>query len=179
MEISCGEAPYLVSRYDTVNGEWIDVGNRIGILDRKLRIVNENVEHEEEWVKWVYEAYKATYAFEWQGDSLLIARENMLFTFIDYYLDRFEHFPIKEYLLEIAKILSWNVFQMDGLKYVIPNSCKPIKKQQVSLFENNNETACPGCAKGNNDRHIGIYCKIMDWETKRSKRFISLLGRKN
>lgn len=180
MEISCGEAPYLVSRYDTVTGEWIDVGNRIGILDRKLRVINENVEHEDEWVDWAFKAYKATYAFEWQGDSLLIARENMLFTFIDYYIDRFNHYPIREYLLEIAKILSWNVFQMDGLKFVIPNSCKPIPKRQLSLFEDDEQTEpCEGCLKGNNERHTGIYCKVMDWETKRSKKFISLLGRKN
>lgn len=181
MEISCGEAPYLVSRYDTVTGQWIDVRERIGILDRKLRVISENTEHEDEWMEWVYKAYKSTYAFEWQGDSLLIARENMLFTFIDYYVDRFEHYPIREYLLEIAKILSWNIFQMDGLKFVIPNSCQPVKKRQLSLFEEDNKVAdpCPGCMKGNNDKHTGVYCKIMDWETKRSKKFISLLVRKN
>ena len=180
MEISCGEAPYLVSRYDTVTGQWINVNERIGILDRKIRVINENIEHENEWVEWVYNAYKATYGFEWQGDSLLIARENLLFTFIDYYIDKFNHYPIKEYLLEIAKILSWNIFQMDGLKFVIPNSCKPIPKRQISLFEDeDNFEPCQGCLKGNNEKHIGIYCKIMDWETKRSKKFISLLGRKN
>jgi hypothetical protein len=39
MEISCGEAPYLVSRYDTVSGNIISVDDRIGLLDRKLRVV--------------------------------------------------------------------------------------------------------------------------------------------
>lgn len=53
MEISCGEAPYLVSRYDTVTGKWIEVCDRIGILDRKIRIVNENIETEQDWMKWV------------------------------------------------------------------------------------------------------------------------------
>lgn len=43
LEISCGEAPYLASRYDTVSGEWLEPNNRIGLLDRKLRIINENV----------------------------------------------------------------------------------------------------------------------------------------
>ena len=33
LEISCGEAPYLVSRYDTVTGNMIDVSERIGLLD--------------------------------------------------------------------------------------------------------------------------------------------------
>lgn len=180
MEISCGEAPYLVSRYDTVTGKWINVNDRIGILDRKIRVINENTDSEYEWLKWIYQAYKSTYGFEWQGDSLLIARENMLFTFIDYYFDRFKHYPNKEYLIEIAKILSWNIFQMDGLKFVIPNSCKPIKKRQLSLFEMDNKVdyPCPGCASGNNEKHTGVYCKMMDWETKKTKTFISLFGGK-
>ena len=180
MEISCGEAPYLVSRYDTVTGQWIDVENRIGILDRKIRIINENTEHEDEWYKWVIEAYKSTFAFEWQGDSLLIARENLLFAFIDYYVDRFEHYPINEYLIKIAEILSWNLWQMDGLKFVIPNSCKPVPKLQMSLFEDDNKMEeCQGCKKGNIHKHSGIYCKIMNWDTKRAIKFISLIGRKD
>lgn len=39
LEITCGEAPYLVSRYDSVTGEPIPIERRIGLLDRKLRIV--------------------------------------------------------------------------------------------------------------------------------------------
>lgn len=43
LEITCGEAPYLVSRYDIVTGDLIPIKDRIGFLDRKLRIVAENV----------------------------------------------------------------------------------------------------------------------------------------
>ena len=39
LEVSCGEAPYLVSRYGVVSGIDIDIKDRIGILDRKLRII--------------------------------------------------------------------------------------------------------------------------------------------
>lgn len=46
LEISCGEAPYLVSRYDTVTGKFIPVAQRIGLLDRKLRVVGENTSTE-------------------------------------------------------------------------------------------------------------------------------------
>ena len=49
MEITCGEAPYLVSRYDTTTGQPIPISHRIGILDRKMRVINENVETEKEW----------------------------------------------------------------------------------------------------------------------------------
>lgn len=176
LEITCGEAPYIVSRYDTVTGKWIEINDRIGLLDRKLRIINENTEHEEEWFEWTIKAYKATYGFEWQGDSLLIARENLLFTFIDYYVERFGNYPIIERLEEIAKILSWNIWQMDGLKYVIPNSCKPVPKLQMSIFDDEEEREdCPGCAKNDNSKHTGIYCIIKDWEKGKNIKFISLI----
>ncbi len=171
LEITCGEAPFLVSRYDTVTGEWIEPDDRVGVLDRKLRIISENVEHEKDWVEWSFEAFKTTFGYEWQGDSLLIARENLLFTFIDYYIDKFKNYPIKEYLIEIAKILSWNIWQMDGLKYVIPNSCKPIPKMQMSLFDDEEMEPCQSCLRENNNHHTGIYCKIMNWTTKRSIKF--------
>ena len=178
MEISCGEAPYICSRYDTVSGKWIELNDRIGILDRKFRVINENTNTKEDWLRWVQEAYKATYGFEWQGDSLLIARENLLFTFMDYYQGRFAEMPTNEMLQETAKIISWNIFQMDGLKFVIPNSCKPVPKFKPSMFdlieETDKEAYCPGCEKGDNKQHIGIYCKVMDWQKKRAIRFIDL-----
>ena len=178
MEISCGEAPYLASRYDTVTGKWIEVRDRIGILDRKIRIVSENTETEQDWMKWVIKAFQSVYGFEWQGDSLLIARENLLFSFIDYYTDRFTVPPVKEYLVKIAKILSWNLWQMDGLKYVIPNSCKPIENSQLSLFDNRTKNEpCPGCLENDNALHIGTYCRIMDWSHEHSVRFIDLFER--
>lgn len=177
LEITCGEAPYLVSRYDTTTGKWIEVGDRIGILDRKLRIVGENTTSEEEWHKWAVEAYKSTFGYEWQGDSLLIARENLLYTFIDHYYARFANVPIKEYLIEIAKIISWNIWQMDGLKFVIPNSCKPVRSNQISFFDEVKIEECPGCKKNDNYKHSGIYCKVMNWETNRSIKFVNLMGR--
>lgn len=180
MEISCGEAPYLVSRYDTVTGKWIDVGDRIGLLDRKIRIINENVESEQDWMKWVTKAFQSVYGFEWQGDSLLIARENLLFSFIDYYVARFTVPPIQEYLTQIAKILAWNIWQMDGLKYVIPNSCKSIGERQLSMCDVEAKfEPCPGCLKNNPALHTGIYCKIMDWSCKHSIRFIDLIEEGN
>lgn len=104
LEITCGEAPFLASRYDTVTGKWIDVNSRVGLLDRKLRVINENVSDEDDWLKYAFEAYQSTYGFEWQGDSLLIARENLLFTFIDYYVDKFDKFPAKDILLSLANV---------------------------------------------------------------------------
>ena len=81
LEITCGEAPYIVSRYDTTTGESIPIEKRIGLLDRKLRVVGENTTTSGEWLEWAQEAYKSIYAYEWQGDNLLIARESMLISF--------------------------------------------------------------------------------------------------
>jgi hypothetical protein len=178
MEVSCGEAPYLVSRYDTTTGDILNVDNRIGMLDRKIRVINENVNEEKEWYSWVIKAYKSIFGYEWQGDSLLIARENILYSFIDYYNFKFKKNPNKDQLMEIATIISWNIFQMDGIKYVIPNSCH-LEKQvfQLNLFDDEKsiEEECIGCKKGNNKLHNGIYCRIMNWNTNRKIKFISLL----
>lgn len=89
LEMACGEAPYITSRYDSTTGEFIPVENRVGILDRKLRVINENVDTTGEWLKAAQIAYKNIYAFEWQGDSLLLAREGMLVTFIENYISKF------------------------------------------------------------------------------------------
>ncbi len=178
LEITCGEAPYLVSRYDAVTAEEIEIKDRIGLLDRKLRIVSENVNSEPEWVEWAKIAYKSIYGFDWQGDNVLLARENLLRTFIDYYMDKFEHFPITEYLLEIAEIISWNIWQMDGLKYVIPNSCTIVDETIYTLFgEEHHKVECEGCKTNTPTKHNGIYCKIMDWGKNKPIKFVSLIRR--
>lgn len=178
LEITCGEAPYLVSRYDTVSGEEIPIADRIGLLDRKLRIVSENVDSEPEWLEWAKTAFKSVYGFDWQGDNVLLARENLLRTFIDYYVAKFDKFPIIEYLLEIAEIVSWNIWQMDGLKYVIPNSCKSVDETVYTLFgEEHHKMECEGCKTNNPNKHNGIYCYIMDWSTNKRVKFVSLIKR--
>ena len=120
LEITCGEAPFLVSRYDTVTGEPIPLENRAGLLDRKMKLVNENVHVKEEWIEWAIRAFEASYGYEYQGDNLLIARINLLLTFIDYYKDRWEEEPGKRLLRRIANKIVWNIWQMDGLKNTIP-----------------------------------------------------------
>jgi hypothetical protein len=176
LEITCGEAPYLASRYDTVSGEIIKIKDRIGLLDRKLRIINENLNSEREWYDWVKIAYQNIYGYDWQGDNILLARENLLLSFEDYYIDRFGLAPIKEYMLEIAEITSWNIWQMDGLKCVIPNSCRKQILRQLSLFDNNMvENECYGCKKNDIYKHTGIYCKIKDWDKNRTIKYVTLL----
>lgn len=184
LEISCGEAPYLVSRYDTVTGERIPLAQRIGLLDRKMRIVQENTTTAEGWLKWSQRAFESVYGYEHQGDNLLLARENLLYSYIEYYKARFGQTPETEQLRRIARIISWNIWQMDGLKYVVPGSCKPDENYQMSIFDflnvgnDMNATTgavCPGGARGDIYKHTGMYCKIMDWRSKCSRTFISMM----
>lgn len=87
LEITCGEAPFLASRYDAVTGDMIPVPDRIGILDRKLRIVTENVGTDDlqDWLYHAKRAVQGTYGFEWQGDNIVIARENILATVVEHF----------------------------------------------------------------------------------------------
>ena len=121
LEITCGEAPYLVSRYDVSTGELIVPPiRRIGMLDRKLRTVNENTETEEEWVKWAIRAFEASYGYEYQGDNVLVARINLLLTFVEYYEEHWERKPDEKLLKQLANKIAWNIWQMDGLKGTVP-----------------------------------------------------------
>jgi hypothetical protein len=176
LEMSCGEAPYITSRYDTTTGEFIPIEKRIGILDRKLRVINENVENSRKWLRVAQIAYKNTYAFEWQGDSLLLAREAMLITFIENYKLKFGKEPLLKSIQAIAKIIAWNVWQMDGLKGVVPNSCCPKPSKNPPLFGEIVMEECEGCTKNEIKKHNGTHCLIKDWKNKGEKiTFIKLL----
>lgn len=182
LEITCGEAPYIVSRYDTVTGKAIPVERRIGLLDRKLRVVGENTETTGDWLKWAQTAYMNVYGYEWQGDNLLLARENLLMTFVDYYKAKFgaDKMPQMKSLLYIAYIVSWNFWQMDGLKGVVPGSCGERRERVFDLFGETEVTSqCEGCKNGNMRQHNGTYCLIRDWgaktEDKKKIRFIDLI----
>ena len=166
LEITCGEAPYLVSRYDTTTGEPIPLKYRIGLLDRKLRVVSENLDKTGEWLKMAQEAYKSTYGYEWQGDNLLLAREALLMTFVDYYEAKFGKYPETDSVNYIAYIISWNTWQMDGLKMVVPNSCENVFEQ--GLFEMV-KVDCPACQSGATTGHIGKKCLIRDWKKQKPK----------
>ncbi len=176
LEISCGEAPYLVSRYDTVTGESIPIPQRIGLLDRKLRVVGENTSTEEEWFTWAKRAFQSVYGFEYQGDSLLLARKNLFATFIEVYRERFGKLPCLRQMKVIANIIAWNLWQMDGTKYVVPGSCKETRIEIFSMFGTEEQIdACPGCKSGNIRAHNGTYCIIKDWRSHQTMTFLSMV----
>jgi hypothetical protein len=185
LEITCGEAPYIVSRYDPVSEiqELLPLEKRVGFLDGKLKVVSSYCNTQEDWIKWAKIAFQSSYGYEWQGDSLLIARENLLYTFIDYYKHKFKKSPYLDLQKEIAEIIVWNIYQMDGLKYVIPMSCtneKVIIKGEVTLFETQEDTIieklCEGCVKKAAKKHNGIYVKIMDWVKGKPIKFVDIVA---
>lgn len=179
LEITCGEAPYLVSRYDTVTGLPIPLEKRIGLLDRKLRVVNENTDNTADWLKAAQSAFQSIYGFEWQGDNLLLAREALLYTFLDYFRAKFGKEPQLKSTLYIAYIISWNLWQMDGLKGVIPNSCGERRTIVADLFgETEHVSQCEGCKNGGFRNHNGTYALVKDWNAPKAKqkiRFIDLI----
>lgn len=181
LEITCGEAPYLVSRYDTTTGQFIHINDRIGLFDRKMRVVRENTKTLEDWWLATERALKSTYGYEWQGDNLLLAREALLMSVRDYYVDFCELNGLEPVLESdlvhkkaryVAYLISWNIFQMDGLKMVLPKTCHEEEETSSgftgALFEEEvhvpkKMTPCPGCAKNDILHHNGIPAIVVDW----------------
>lgn len=199
LEITCGEGPFITSRYNPVSNsrQIIKPDNRVGFLDRKLRVVNKHCDTVEDWLHYADVALKSCYGYEFQGDSLLIARENILMTINDFYKVKFEDNPNLASQAEIdgglataqlehfAEIISWNIFQMDGLTYTIPligggkssdreTPAANIDRNQISLFNLSkvidkqkrvSRSVKPKCAK------------IMDWQKHKTIYFYKLINK--
>lgn len=166
LEITCGEAPYIVSRYDASTGELIPIERRIGILDRKLRVVNENAADEAEWLEWAFRAFQSVYGYEYQGDNLLIARMNLLYTLTDYIEAMWHRQAARKELEKFLNVICWNFWQMDGLKDTPPYGIPSDEIVQLSMF-GDRETV---------DNEI-VYCKIYDWRADASRLFKNLKKR--
>jgi hypothetical protein len=118
-------------------------------------VVNENTDTEKDWFKWTERAFQSTYGYEYQGDNLLLARENLLYTFIDNKIYKFGNKPSFEELKKIATIISWNIWQMDGLTYTTPLGTIPENNVQLSFFEEPEK------------QPEASFCKIIDWRSKK------------
>ena len=167
LEITCGEAPYLVSRYDVETGEAIPIRERAGLLDRKLRVVGENTQTEEEWLEWTMRAFWATYGYEFQGDNVLIARVNLLMTFEEYLQERWKRKPTRAEYEKIANIITWNIWQMDGLTGTTPYGTPEGQFQQMDLFGMFGES-------GDEDKKKQPRCLVHNWTGGGSVEFLSL-----
>ena len=178
LEITCGEAPFIVSRYDAATGDPIPIGRRIGLLDRKLRIVGENTDNEQDWLKWAVRAIQSVYGYEYQGDNLLVARINVLMTFVEYMERMWQRRPTERELKTVANVIAWNFWQMDGLTCTVPKGklqapepeVKPITMEELGWFAGIDGDAQPKQTK----KETTPPCRVYDWRADISVTFNSL-----
>lgn len=166
LEITCGEAPYMATRYDMGTGKILPINEREGFVDRKLKRISSEVNDKSEWHSLAVLAYQASYGFEWNGDSLLLARENLLYTYRDYYLEKWQEEPSFDKFKYIAEIISYNIFQMDGIKYIIPLSDTETVASELQPDLFGDKTPLQAIARTNGKR-----VKIMNWHTKKMEFF--------
>src|SRR5690606_10460793 len=65
LEIACGEAPYIVSRYDPISDtqELVPIAERVGFLDKKLRVVSKYCDTKDDWIYWAKIAFQSSYGY--------------------------------------------------------------------------------------------------------------------
>lgn len=194
LEITCGEAPFVCSRYDAVTGDEILVGERVGFLDRKLRVVTEKTKTRKEWVRRALDALRATYGFEYQGDNLLIARINVLETFAEHLRNRWGSGPQQDELEQAAWIVSWNFWQMNGFTDAVPTNKmdvevestlgtfeepepEPIQLSLFDLFDDMLADEATEETKGEEPKETVPLCVIYDWQNGKPFEFATLKGR--
>lgn len=192
LEITCGEAPFVCSRYDTVTGDELPVGERVGFLDRKLRVVTEKTKTRKEWARRALDALRATYGFEYQGDNLLIARINVLETFAEHLHDRWGSDPEQDELEQAAWIVSWNFWQMNGFTDAVPTNKmgaevestlgtyeqpapEPIQPSLFDLFDGGFGDDQEETPEG--PRETVPLCVIYDWKADEPFEFASMKGK--
>ena len=166
LEITCGEAPYLVSRYNAVTGEAIQLNKRVGLLDRKLRVVNMETKTLPDWTEWTLRAVESVYGYEFQGDNLFLARRNVFDTVVENFAAKFICKPPENFWLAVATIISCNLWQMDGRTNAIPYA------------KANRQSSLPGFGEAQEPQGE-IFCKILDWRTGKVVEFGSLAGGKS
>ena len=170
LEITCGEAPFLVTRYDVETGEALPIEDRIGLLDRKLRVVSENAADIDEWKTWALRAVQAIYGFELQGDNLLIARVNVLCSVEEHMMHRWRQKPDKAWLEKLCNVISWNLWQMDGIKGCVPVPPQPTE-EQLCLFPPEPQFGLENLFGEKEEKEIG--CRLFDWRRGGNGRSIS------
>lgn len=172
LEITCGEAPYLVNRYNAVTGDPVPIAERVGLLDRKLRVVNKETKTVPDWMDWTIRAVQSIYGYEFQGDNLFLARRNVFDTVVEYFAAKFPHRSDKlpeDFWFFIANIISCNLWQMNGRTNAVPYY-EPPKKHNSKRKENPNQmTLGEGYDSTAEKEPENVYCKIVNWHLPEDK----------
>ena len=101
----------------------------------------------------------------------MIARVNMIMTFEEYMSDKWDRLPTRREYEKIVNIVTWNIWQMDGLTGTIPYS-KTEGEVQISFFDLLEE-------EKENIEKAQPPCRIYDWLGKNnSLEYISLKNKR-
>ena len=122
----------------------------------------ENAANDDECLIWLKRAVQSVYGYEFQGDNLFLARKNILLSVVEYFTQKFSVEPSKDFLLDIAEIISWNLWHMDGLTNAIP-------------YANINHQVFLEGFGGTVNFDEKIYCRIKDWSTGDELEYRNLL----
>lgn len=194
LEVTCGEAPFVCSRYDTVTGAELPVAERVGFLDRKLRVVAEKTKTRKEWMRRALDALRASYGYEYQGDNLLIARINVFETFADHLRAGWGSGPDADEANQAAWVVSWNFWQMNGLTDAVPTNKMDVAFEstlgtfegpepelvQTSLIDLFGDVFQDETAKEEEPeepKETVPLCVLYDWKVGEPFEFVSLKGR--
>lgn len=104
LEACCGEGAFITTRYDALTGEEVPPEKRMGFLDMKLRLPDADP----------LLCLKSCFGFEWQGDSLFLARKNVLLTYL-------EAAGAGADIDEACRVIRTHLFQMDGISWRKPD----------------------------------------------------------
>ena len=88
-------------------------------------------------------------------------------TFIEYYQKQFGKEPILAQKKQIANVIAWNIWQMDGLTDTVPFSQVEQIVPQADFFTPETKIYTP------------MLCEIQDWRSKKKLLFQKMKGKNN
>lgn len=106
-----GEGAFLLTRRDQDTGTPIAVPDRVGVLDRKL--LGLDTDDESTWKTIALKCLESVYGYEYQGDSLVLARVNAYLTMVEHAAYRGYEWSETE-LDDIAETIARHIWQVDG-----------------------------------------------------------------
>ena len=118
-------------------------------------------------------AFQSVYGYEYQGDNLILARINLLMTFVEYLDDRWKRPPTIKELKKVANVIVWNFWQMDGLKGTVPLGVPEEQQEQMSWIED-----LFGAPETADKTKKTPRCRVYDWRLGNSIPF-ETVGREN
>ena len=140
----------------------IPVARRIGILDRKLRVVSENVTTEDEWRKYATHAVQSTYGYEYQGDNLFVGAGQPSADLCGASASPLAAQANRRGAASHRQHHQLEPVQMDGLHLSVPGGKPQSEAEQLDLFS----------MFGTVEEQIpAVSCKVKNWRSNKTQNF--------